>query len=106
MRIEIKNYSVDVPNDPSRDPYIMLLGPDASAGTEYRVRLNFAAPTEENTFSLEQNGDFVNVSMTRDRLQLVIDILRNEKPVFFNWSITSKIAILSTDKEPVGEGEV
>lgn len=32
-----------------------------------------------------------------------VDLLRHEKPVFFQWNESSKGAMLSTGKEPVGE---
>ena len=34
-----------------------------------------------------------------------VDLLRNEKPVSFQWNETSKGAFLSTGAEPVGEAE-
>jgi hypothetical protein len=39
-------------------------------------------------------------------LEPTIDILRNERPVFFDWSTTSKRGLLSTGDEPVGDGEL
>ena len=35
-----------------------------------------------------------------------VDLLRNEKPVFFQWSEASKGVFLATGPEPVGEGEL
>jgi len=35
----------------------------------------------------------------------VLDLLRNEKPVYLHWNDTSKGAFLATTKEPVGEEE-
>lgn len=35
----------------------------------------------------------------------VIDILRNEKPIFFRYNIALNQGFLRTGKEPVGEGE-
>ena len=104
MRIEIDNYSVNILNDPSGDSFIMLSGSDSPQGAMYRVRLNFTASTDN--LNLQQNGDFVEVLMNIDLLQPAIDVLRNEKPLFFSWSTISKIAILSTSKEPVGDAEV
>lgn len=34
-----------------------------------------------------------------------IDLLRNEKPVYFQWDDASKGAMLATGSEPVGETE-
>lgn len=36
----------------------------------------------------------------------VVDLLRHEKPIFFQYNETTKGAILSTGKEPVGEHEL
>ncbi len=36
----------------------------------------------------------------------VLDMLRNEKPVYFSWSPDSQSIGLSTNKEPVGEQEL
>ena len=35
-----------------------------------------------------------------------VDLLRNEKPVFFQWNEASKGAFLATGQEPVGEQEL
>jgi hypothetical protein len=35
----------------------------------------------------------------------VIDLLRNEKPVYFTWDASAKMARITTDEEPVGEEE-
>lgn len=34
-----------------------------------------------------------------------VDLLRNEKPVFFQWNETTKGAFLATGNEPIGEDE-
>ena len=36
----------------------------------------------------------------------VLDILRNEKPIYFSYYETSKQGHIRTGKEPVGEGEI
>ena len=35
----------------------------------------------------------------------IIDILRNEKPIYFSFSLRSKLGFIRTGKEPIGEGE-
>lgn len=47
----------------------------------------------------------VFLSFHRDDLASVIDMLRNEKPVMFNWSADNQSAQITTGKEPVGEEE-
>lgn len=40
-----------------------------------------------------------------DWYQNVIDMLRNEKPVYLIWDSTTRMARITTDEEPVGEEE-
>jgi len=36
----------------------------------------------------------------------VIDLLRNEKPIYYSYSLKSKVGYVRTGKEPVGEGNI
>jgi hypothetical protein len=47
----------------------------------------------------------VFLSFHRSDLLSVTDMLRNEKPVLFNWSAENQSAQITTGKEPVGEEE-
>lgn len=47
----------------------------------------------------------VFLSFHRSDLASVTDMLRNEKPVMFNWSAENLCAQITTGKEPVGEEE-
>src|SRR5512145_1504379 len=47
----------------------------------------------------------VFLSFHRSDLLSVTDMLRNEKPVMFNWSADNQSAQITTGKEPVGEEE-
>ena len=40
-----------------------------------------------------------------DWFKNVIDMLRNEKPVYFTWDQSAQMARITTDDEPVGEEE-
>jgi len=40
-----------------------------------------------------------------DQLENCIDLLRNEKPMYFFFNDTSKAAYITTSNEPVGEDE-
>jgi hypothetical protein len=35
----------------------------------------------------------------------IIDLLRNEKPIYFTWDASAQMARITTDEEPVGEEE-
>lgn len=50
-------------------------------------------------------SDTVFLSFHRSDLSSVTDMLRNEKPVMFNWSAENQSAQITTGKEPVGEEE-
>ena len=47
----------------------------------------------------------VFLSFHRSDLPSVIDMLRNEKQVMFNWAADNQSAQITTGKEPVGEEE-
>ena len=47
----------------------------------------------------------VFLSFHKRDLRDVIDMLRNEKPVMFNWSPENRVAQITTGPEPVGEEE-
>lgn len=36
----------------------------------------------------------------------ILDIIRNEKPIYFSYSVKTKLGYIRTGKEPVGEGEL
>ena len=50
-------------------------------------------------------NDTVFLSFHRSDLSSIIDMLRNEKPVMFNWAADNQSAQITTGKEPVGEEE-
>lgn len=48
-------------------------------------------------------GDIIRMHLPSAMFQNVLDILRNEQPVYIYWA--QNRGFLSTSKEPVGEGE-
>ena len=50
-------------------------------------------------------GSTVFVNMHTDMVEPVIDTLRNEKPIFFNYNTGTNYAYLGNSTEPVGEEE-
>ena len=56
--------------------------------------------------NVKRSGQNVfNVYYYSSYWQPVLDVLRNESPVFFSYSDTSNAAQIYTGNEPVGEGE-
>ena len=52
-----------------------------------------------------QSGEEITMHLRSERLKNVIDILRNESPIYFVFVDAFRIARLSTSEEPVGEAE-
>jgi len=52
-----------------------------------------------------QDGSRITMAMYMRDLPTVVDILRNESPVFIGWQQTIQNAVISTMQEPIGEGE-
>ena len=52
------------------------------------------------------HAGFISCHLTADRYAEVVDLLRNEGPIFLHFSETQDLAYLSTAAEPVGEGEL
>jgi hypothetical protein len=70
---------------------ILWFLPESSALSENQKR------SGQNTF---------DVYYHLDSWEALIDVLRNEGPVYFNFSDTSKAAQIYTGQEAVGEGEI
>ncbi|MEL6671340.1 MAG: hypothetical protein AAFR61_04085 [Bacteroidota bacterium] len=47
----------------------------------------------------------IRMSMPAGQIYAVVDILRNEKPIFLEWQAGLNQGYLGTSQEPVGEGE-
>ncbi len=58
----------------------------------------------ENYYSTNSNLVYLHypISMYSD----IIDILRNEKPIYFTYSDPTTLGFIRTGKEPIGEGEI
>jgi hypothetical protein len=102
---DIKTYEVFVSNDARTYAYIMLYAGTPS-GTISRARLDFADHPTTPNFSLTESGSVVSVKMPFRTFASVVDVLRNEKPLTLSWGPSSKICMISTSKEPVGEEEL
>jgi len=49
---------------------------------------------------------FINCHYPPEQYSDVLDLLRNEGPVYLHFSDTREMGYLSTAREPVGEGEL
>jgi hypothetical protein len=74
---------------------------------DFVVQLNFYPDNK----SLPENYYDVNSKLAYLRYPLsmypnIIDILRNEKPIYFSYSQKTKLGYIRTGKEPIGEGNI
>ena len=102
MTTEIKKYHVRFYGGPegyqSNRAQIGLYGPDEKTGAFVR----FSDP--DMTFEDDsESDDIIRMHLPSAMFQSVLDVLRNEKPVFIH-SYRGETS-LSTSGEPVGEGE-
>ena len=102
MSTEIKNYHVLFYGSPegyqTNRAQIALYGPDGK--TAAFVRFNDPDMAFEND---AQSGGIIRMHLPSAMFWNVLDVLRNEKPVFIYFA--QGRGFLSTSKEPVGEGE-
>jgi hypothetical protein len=108
---EVTNYSIRIGRDmagasvPNMDAWIWLVG--VAAGTVYDVFLEFQneeeIPKDNVWFPANRFG---RIYMRRYQLPVIIDILRNEKPVYCVMNdVFPQSCYVGTGWEPVGEEE-
>lgn len=97
---EIKKYTVTMTNM-GEYGWIMLYDSDNINAATYRARLDFVS---SGAGTVQQSGNFISVKIHINSLERIIDVLRNEKPVYFSWY--PSWASVYTGPEPVGEAEV
>ncbi len=102
MTTEITNYHVLFYGSPdgyqTNRAQIALYGPDGK--TAAYVRFNDPGMTFETDY---ENGGIIRMHLPSEMFGNVIDVLRNEKPVYIYFA--QGRGFLSTSMEPVGEGE-
>jgi hypothetical protein len=102
----VKTYSVKITNCATPYAYIMLYDAESADNAQYKARLNFSQMQEVNSYSLTEDGTFINVDLNFKVFDSTIDILRNEEPITFTWWARTQVCMICTDEEPVGEGEI
>ncbi len=101
---EVKNYVVSLGNYYSPDNQLYLYG----ATNEWMAWISFRdTPQGQNQQEITQ-GQTIPIIYTEFRSDFyatAIDLLRNEKPVTFQWNSQYAWAKIVTGKEPVGDEE-
>jgi hypothetical protein len=98
--VEIESYQVTILTSSWASAIIFLMAKNQSG---FHSRYYFKRTEEAPTISPSGNG--VNVYMPASQYLHVLDLLRNEKPVFLHIHDSSG-ASLTTRAEPIGEGEL
>ena len=106
---EIKNYDVAYyagGKNLSGHPYRAIIGlrdeNNALLGAAY---FHHSAATMPNADTQRTTG-YISCHYPAELYPYVIDLLRNEKPVFLEFEVTAgNVANIRTNAEPVGEGE-
>ncbi|MBU2705513.1 hypothetical protein KCM76_05950 [Zooshikella marina] len=102
MSTEIKNYHVLFYGGPegyqTNRAQIALYGSDGK--TKGYVRFNDPGMQYENDY---ESSGIIRMHLPSAMFENVIDVLRNEKPVYLYFA--QGRGFLSTSKEPIGEGE-
>jgi hypothetical protein len=75
-------------------------------GRELLASLGFHADPARLKPAEEQADGTILASLLREELPVLIDLLRNEKPVFLRWTSATATLRLTTGEEPVGEEEL
>lgn len=105
---EIAEYAVSIPSAEEPNGLAATVSLFDSSGRTLAF-LRFYVPEhppDPNEFRSDLG--FPLISYPVAALQAVVDILRNEKPVFFTWfdyRPTRCFGAVSTSREPAGEGE-
>ncbi|MGB7859226.1 MAG: hypothetical protein WBM90_01880 [Acidimicrobiia bacterium] len=106
---EVKDYSPSISGTPWGNAYggITLELSDGNRALLHFVRDGNDLP--DNSRTVANNGWTIYSGWFRERAFAdVLDILRNEKPVWFNWTELSDgrmASSVSARREPTGEGE-
>ncbi|RMG30851.1 MAG: hypothetical protein D6730_02025 [Bacteroidetes bacterium] len=99
---EVKNYAVRMYSD-QRDNLVVAQVHLFDEKNKMVGGIDFYSPPAE--LPSDTKEPFIKMNMRIDRLFSVVDLLRNEKPIYLEWQEHLHHAYLSTTQEPVGEGE-
>ncbi|MEM6631924.1 MAG: hypothetical protein AAF694_19765 [Bacteroidota bacterium] len=103
---EIKNYAVQMYGGPAgseqgvRAKIFLFDSTNVTAGILSFYDAGFSIPKDKKV------GISVRMAMYVNELHSIVDILRNEAPIYLLWQESEQRGILSTSQEPVGEGEL
>jgi len=97
------------------DEYKATIHDSNYAGVEYSIQLHLpdgeaqlrfqSKDFKANHITKKNDKNLYNVYYKSDKYYNVIDLLRNEGPLYFFYNLDTGHSYLTTGDEPVGEGE-
>jgi hypothetical protein len=109
--LEVKQYDVYYPADgknASGYPYRATIGLRKDDGTLHGALYFHRNPSTMPDYDTRTiNPPYISANYPENHFPVLLDILRNEKPVYLRWvgSETQGQAAITTSLEPVGENE-
>lgn len=103
--VKIIKYQVRLWTDQNPMSYDARIDCDTDTAENKKVFFYFfrdGVVMEENVYT----GSMWQASYRISKLPIFIDILRNEKPVYYYFNSTSKKGYLTTVKEEAGKGDI
>lgn len=69
--------------------------------------IRFMDSSKKNSVETRDSGKRIyKVYSGKENFSAYIDILRNERPLFFFYDLDDNVSYITTTDEPVGEGEI
>jgi hypothetical protein len=107
--IEIKKYDVAYyagAKNVSGHPYRAIIGLRDESDAFIAAAYFHHSPATMPTVDTQRATGFISCHYSAADYPQVLDILRNEKPVYVEFDGRSNVANIRTSAEPVGEGEL
>lgn len=103
----INKYQYEIVNEAAGEKsralyYLFLYG----AGKQLLCALGCTSDAKKPAKAHESPNGHVSAEVDQTQMMALIDLLRNERPVYFSWTPETSAIRISTNQEPVGEEEV
>ncbi len=67
--------------------------------------IDFYGKDTQLPFDAQAETGVIHMALPTAQMPVIVDLLRNEKPIYLAWQEKLQNAYLSTSQKPVGEGE-
>jgi len=101
---EFKSYKVTLYSNTTSNHELYAIHLRVPSGEAILKFVDGSLGTNSYTETVNNHSKYV-MYFHASRFSAFVDILRNEKPLFFYFNITENQGYITTSDEPVGEGE-